>query len=269
MKLSHLSFAVAAAAVTFSFPAAAADLGQRFAKPTPAVAMAPSFTWTGFYVGANAGYAFGRDNKATTIGTPAFNTLIAPGIVPGSLKTGRDGFTGGLQAGFNYQFGAAVAGIEADINLMPKGGRGAFIGNPVLATQLITSARSELNYLGTLRGRLGFAADRLLVYATGGLAYGDVDASASVVGVQAPALVWAGNRSGIRAGYTVGAGLEYAIMPNLTLRGEYLYYDLGQKSVAALGNAAVRGVGALNGIDYVTKTETRGSLLRTGINYKF
>jgi outer membrane immunogenic protein len=256
---------VAMAAMTSM--AHAADLPR---KSVPILAApVPLFTWTGFYIGLNAGYGF-SDNKTETTGTPGFLTLVGPGIVPGSLNTKRDGFIGGLQAGYNVQFGAIVAGLEADIQFADMKKSAGFIGAPVLGTQLNTSAKSEMEYLGTVRARLGFTpVDRLLVYATGGLAYGQVKTSGSVVGVQAPALAWNGTNSDTKFGYTVGGGLEYAVTNNITIKGEYLYYDLGRSNVLAVGNAAVRGVAALNGIDYASRTENRGSIVRAGLNYKF
>jgi len=246
--------------------AVAADLPRK--SIAPIIAM-PAFTWTGFYVGLNAGYAFG-DGNAQTIGTPAFQTLIAPGIVPGSLNTKPDGFIGGGQIGYNAQFGAFVAGVEADIQYTDVKKTSSFTGVAVLGTQLTTTASSEIEYFGTVRGRLGFAAfDRLLVYGTGGLAYGGVKTNGSVTGVQAPVLQWTGRDSDTKVGYVVGGGLEYAFTNNLTLKGEYLYYDLGNSTVSALGNPAVRGVAALNGIDYVARVENRGSIVRAGVNYKF
>jgi outer membrane immunogenic protein len=264
MKTSLLTTAMLVALGTV---AQAADLPR---KSVPyKVQSLPMFTWTGFYVGLNAGYAFGNGNAVTT-GTPGFQTLIAPGFAPASLNTKPDGFMGGLQAGYNMQFGALVAGVETDIQFGDLKKSASFTGGSVLGTQLTTSAKSEISYLGTLRARLGFTpAERLLVYATGGLAYGEVKTSGSVVGVQAPALVWSGSNSQVKVGYAIGAGAEFAITDNLTVKAEYLYYDLGKTTVNALGNAAVRGLAPLNGIDYVSRTENTGSLVRGGVNYKF
>jgi outer membrane immunogenic protein len=256
------------ALVGLTVAAGAADLPRRSVAPAPIVAV-PVFTWTGFYVGVNAGYSFNADSRATTVGTPGFLTLIPGGIVPSELETGGDGFIGGGQIGFNLQFGAFVAGIEADLQYVDSGQRTSFIGAPVLGTQLNTSAEAEIEYLGTVRGRLGVAFDRLLVYATGGLAYGDVSLGASVNGVQAPVLSWNGSTSDVQVGYAVGGGVEYAFTNNLTLKAEYLYYDLGDQTVRTVPNAAVLGVAALNGIAYDTRIETNGHIARVGLNYKF
>ncbi len=161
-------------------------------------------------------------------------------------------------------------GVEADIAFANQRKSETFIGGPVLGTRLATTASQRLDNLGTLRARFGaVATQRLLVYATGGLAFGTVRASGSVVGVDAPALVWEGRSSRTRVGWTLGGGMEYALTDNLTLKGEYLYYDLGRQTVSAIGNAAVRAVPALDGIDYVGRSEIKGSVLRAGLNARF
>jgi outer membrane immunogenic protein len=256
-----------AALVGMTVAAGAADLPRRTVAPVAPIVSVPVFTWTGFYVGVNAGYGFNSDSQATTIGTPAFQTLIPGGFVPSSLDTGGDGFIGGAQIGFNYQFGALVAGIEADLQYVDGGKQATFIGAPVLGTQLATSAESELDYLGTVRARLGVAFDRVLVYATGGLAYGDVSLKASVNGVQAPALSWNGSTSDVQVGYALGGGVEYAFTRNLTLKAEYLYYDLGDQTVRTTPNALAAAV--VPGVAYDARIETSGHIARIGLNYKF
>ena len=249
-----------------SSAASAADLPSR--KTAPVAYLPPAFSWTGFYVGANAGYAFEAEGDANTIGTPAFLTLVPAGIAPGRLKVGGDGFIGGAQIGYNWQFNQFVFGVEADIQGLDNKRQSTFIGNPVLGTQLATTASSELEYFGTVRARLGFVPlDRWLVYATAGLAYGEVKSSAGVSGVQAPALNWAGNRSDVQVGYTVGGGVEYALTNNWTIKAEYLYYDLGKETVRTIPNAAAAAT--VPGVAYDTRIETKGQIVRAGINYKF
>jgi outer membrane immunogenic protein len=258
--------ALAALLAAVAFPALAADMPGRRIVKSP-VYVPPVFSWTGVYVGVNAGYGSG-DQSVRTTGTPGF-VALGNAIVPMSLKTNGNGFMGGVQAGANFQFGSFVTGIEGDIQYANMSKTTRFTGAPVLGTALTTSAGQELGWLGTLRGRVGFAADRLLVYGTGGLAFGKVEAAGSVVGVAAPGLVWAGQSSGTRTGWAAGAGVEYAFTDNLSLKAEYLHYDLGTTRFTAVGNAAVRGIGALNGIDYAGSAETKGNLVRAGVNYRF
>jgi outer membrane immunogenic protein len=270
-RVSNKALALAAAVSTLATASAfAADLPSRRDVPVAPVQTfaPPAFTWTGFYVGANVGYGFNADSRVNTVGTPGFVGLIPAGIVPSELKGSGEGFVGGAQIGYNWQFGQFVYGLETDIQFTDMGKRETFIGNPVLGTQLATTADSELRYLGTLRARLGYTPiDRLLIYATGGLAYADVKTSLGVAGVQAPGLGWAGSKSEVRFGWTLGAGAEYALTNNWTIKGEYLYYDLGGKTVNTTPNAAAAA--AVPGVAYSGKAETNGHIVRAGINYKF
>ena len=158
--------------------AAAADLPRR-AAPPPVFTPVPVFTWTGFYAGFNAGYAFDASSRSnnSTFGVPA------PFAVPGTTATFRnrsqDGFSGGAQIGYNVQFtpgSGVVVGIEADAQYLDFGRsrNNAFVNGAVAPGYYVTDPRglSSLDYFGTVRGRLGYAFDRTLVYGTGGFAYG-------------------------------------------------------------------------------------------------
>ena len=260
-----------AAAALLSGGAMAADLPNRAAPPQPTfVTAAPFFSWTGFYAGVNLGGAFESNGKIQTVGTPAFVGL-GPRLVPGSLGGNASGFIGGITAGYNQQFGAFVAGIEGDFDYVGIKKSGSFVSpGTVLGTNLTTSASHKLDDLGTLRARLGYTPmDRLLVFATGGLAFGEVKDSGSVIANAAPTLAWSGSKTSTRAGYAVGGGVEYAFTNNITAKLEYLYYDLGRQTTSALGNSAVRSVAALNGVDYISRTRSDGSIVRAGLNFKF
>jgi outer membrane immunogenic protein len=193
--------------------------------------------------------------------------------VPGSLDLDDNGFSGGVQVGYNVQFNSIVVGLEADINYMGLDEEDSFSGAgiPGLAPDgVTTSAKQELKWLGTVRGRLGFTpTPPLLVYATGGLAFGDVDQEARVTvnGVDGP--LWSGDNSETAVGWTIGAGVEYAITANWSAKLEYLYYDLGSQDNSALGNDVVRAIPALDGVDYRNETDTSGSIVRLGVNYRF
>lgn len=262
--------AFAALAALISGSAFAADLPTHKEAPSPAPVAVPAFSWTGFYAGVNAGYAFSQSGDTQTTGTPAF-LGFAPTFTPNSLPTNNGGFIGGGQIGYNYQMGSIVAGVETDLDFVGQRNSASFTGAVTpLGTSLTTSATRDLNYLGTLRGRIGFTPfDRMMLFATGGLAYGGVNTSGSVVANAAPALAWSGSNNQTRAGWTVGGGAEYAITNNITLKGEYLFYDLGETSVTALGNAAVQATAALNGVYYTSQARTEGSILRAGLNFKF
>jgi outer membrane immunogenic protein len=206
---------LAAIAATLPVAASAADLPRRSAPPVQSFAPPPMFTWTGFYVGVNAGAIWGDFTK------------VAKPINPGA------GFTGGGQLGYNYQIGQFVAGLEADYNYADLSGRGLIGG---------VNTRGKLDSFGTVRGRLGVAFDRALVYATGGYAFG----SASVTTPVASSDKW-------HNGYAIGGGLEYAFTNNISVKAEYLFLDFEDKKL--FGGPAKAGVDA--------------NVVRAGVNYRF
>jgi outer membrane immunogenic protein len=204
--------------------AAAADLPPRPA-PAPyykAAVVAPVYNWTGFYIGINGGGGFGRSTWDTTGGR---NT--SGGIVGGTV-------------GYNYQFGQGVVGLEGDIDWANIN------GSTNNACPL--GCKTSDNWLSTVRGRLGYAADRFMPFVTGGAAFGDIKATT-------PGFVGADNT---KAGWTLGAGLEFAIAQNWTAKAEYLYVDLGKF------NCGVScGIVATNNVSFTT------NLIRAGVNYRF
>lgn len=257
-------FTIGGAAVMATLMAAgaaqAADLPARRGFVPAPVVMAPAFMWTGFYAGVNAGYSF-NDNKATTVGTPGFIGLGAN--VPGSLRTGKDGFIGGGQIGYNYQIGQFVLGVETDLQYVDGKRTTSFTG-PALGG-ITTAAGSELSYLGTLRARLGLvASERLMIYATGGLAYGNPNNTAAVA--TGTGALWGGSSDATRFGYAIGAGAEYALTNNWTAKLEYLYYDLGRRTVTA---GPLNAAATATGVAYQARFENAGSIVRAGVNYKF
>ena len=255
--------------------AMAADLPRRSAAAAPAPVFVAAPLWTGFYVGQNAGYAFDASTSANTVGTPGFLTLV-PTIAPSSLSVGNDGFVGGAQIGYNWQAGSIVFGVETDIQYIDASGGSSFTGvalTPIPGTAtdstLTTRADAKLDYLGTLRARVGVSFGSGLLYATGGLAYGGTKLSGGVIADALPAASWSGSSSSTAVGWTLGGGFEYMFNRNFSVKAEYLYYDLGDETVTALGNGVVRGVPALDGIDYVAKADFTGSIVRVGLNYRF
>ncbi len=208
----------AALALLAAGSAVAADLPNRRAAPAPAVAYAPAFTWTGFYLGVNAGYGFGEFTR------------------DGRNFDDPSGFVGGGQVGYNYQIGQFVAGIEGDLQYSDLKGDGVGV---------FAGSEAEVEYYGTIRGRLGFAFDRALVYATGGYAFGQ--ANVSIPGL--------GSDDNTHNGWALGAGIEYAFTNNITAKAEYMYVDLENK------NFTLGGATAKAGAEFST--------VRAGLNYKF
>ena len=278
------SLLTAGAAVALSVGAAsAADLPRRVAPP-PVFTPVPVFTWTGAYFGINAGYAYTEADTVRTVGIGALQANVTNGLRREAVPLAQDGFTAGGQVGYNYQFtpgSGIVVGLEADAaytDLNRRRTESIFL--PAFnANQLTNTYRADLSFLGTVRGRIGYAFDRFLVYGTGGFAYGDVTQTVAFqTGVPQ---TYFGNRSRIETGYAYGGGIEYALPTDsifsrfsvlsligvkseaVTVKAEYLHYDLGSQNVLV---GAVPGVG--NGA-YISRFRTEGSLVRAGLNFKF
>jgi len=160
-----------------------------------------------------------------------------------------------------------VLGVETDLNWMNGTKTTSFVAPPNGIITNVASSTAGLRWLGTLRGRAGVAFDRALIYVTGGLAYGDAKASSNATNFDgANTDLFAGSVSGVRVGYTVGAGVEYAFTNNVSIKGEYLYYNLGSANYAV---APANAIAAGEGITTVATQKFDGNILRVGINYKF
>jgi outer membrane immunogenic protein len=249
----------ALALIALGGTAFAADLPSR--KGAVYAPVAPIFTWTGFYVGVNAGAVFTTNDTSLT-GTAA-NTIanVAALRRPQSIDADKTGFIGGGQVGYNYQIGQLVLGAEADFQYTDAKKTSSFLG-----TSGATSVfRSEMDYLGTVRARVGYAFDRFLPYVTGGLAYANVENRATFFSAAVPGQIdYIGNRSDTQVGYTIGGGLEYAFTNNISAKVEYLYYDLGKKN----NPVNLTAVGPAGG-SYVARNDTSGHIVRAGLNYRF
>ena len=238
MRMVRL-LAAALAASTIAGAAVAADLPSRKMAPAAYVAPAPIFTWTGFYLGVNGGGWINNSRLDTIAGV--------------SGKLGGGGALIGATAGYNWQTaGRVVLGVETDLAYRTKG-----TVTPPFSSSVATSD----GYLGTLRGRLGYGFDRALIYVTGGLAYGNAAAPNAIVSVPLGLFGLRSGSAGMQAGWTVGAGAEFAITNNWSAKGEYLYADLGSK-----------GVGYVNSVTLLqtpVSIKTADHILRAGVNYRF
>ena len=290
-----LPIAIAAVAVLLGTSALAAAPKKKPPDPPPPP---PIYSWTGFYVGGNAGYGWGTSRNNWNLFAPSG---ILPSFCPpnsgitgpefcesGSDATRLNGALGGLQAGYNWQTGHYLAGIETDVSLAGQRGDNVlnFPAQPVIGDQTFPAATAayneKLSWLGTLRARLGLAVDRWLVYGTGGLAYGGIENSGSVgstCGTGGPTTFpctvasWDDHATAI--GWTLGAGIEAAISGNWSLKAEYLHVDLGTIrstfaippngcfSVATgLCSATATGTGSI-------KSRITDEIVRAGLNYRF
>lgn len=252
-------------------PLRAADLSS----PLPANSTTQAaFNWTGFYAGANIGgditSNFNADTQAPT--TFSFHDNNS-GQIAATLPMGKLGsLEGGLQAGYNWQWGAFVVGGEGDFEGLNAGGGAtmAASGGTLLGSTLSTSASERLDWLSTVRLRLGYTPfDRWLVYATGGFAFGGVQNTAGVVINNNTAYQWSASNSLVKTGHVLGGGVEWAVTDKIALRLEAYHYDIGSTEFTATGNAAVMANPVLRGYQYTPKTTTAGDLLRIGADYKF
>jgi outer membrane immunogenic protein len=302
-------FAVALSMLSVSSAAAiAADMSL---PPRPYAPYAPAYyhsavvyEWTGFYVGLSAGGGFGLggvDNRVTSVFCnitaagcdPDQASSAAAAAVPAGLdKTHPSGFIGGGQIGYNYQMGWFVWGVEADFSGADISGSNS---KTVTATVVDTNttplpttivdtisgtAHQKLDWFGTLRGRVGFVPfTPLLVYATGGLAYGHVSAdttlseTATVTGISVPvcpcSATSTASTSSTQFGWTVGGGAEWMFAPHWSLKAEFLYYDLGHVSAdMTLTQLSASGV-PFTTIGITSRVNFNGDIARGGINYRF
>jgi outer membrane immunogenic protein len=260
-------------------PAQAADMPV---KAVPMVPVVAPYNWSGFYVGANGGYSWGRSDTTVDFLTYPGGVLIVPPV--GSITSADfdlNGAIAGLQAGFNWQVNNIVFGVEGDIQWSGQKGSADFlcaattIGGPCFpgftflppgATGVSLSLEEKLRWFSTLRGRVGVTlTPTWLLYVTGGLAIGNFDTDAALTGFTnaAPsvAVTATNSTSQTKAGWTLGAGVEAVITGKWTGKLEYLYVDYGTIS----GNVANTAIGLqANYSSHITD-----NILRAGLNYRF
>jgi len=227
----------------------------------------------GLYGGVVIGTNNDTELSIDTIGTTAFLNLGST-IVPTQLKPTIDGISYGVVMGSNFNGdGPLMWGWEIDIVGGGDNTAASFSGAPipgVAPTGITTSASKEYGLRASLRGRLGLSFnDRIFVYGTGGLAIAHVETNASVVANGAPTVLWTGRNTQSLTGWAVGVGAELRIVDGAVLRAEYIYTDLGKGTVTAVGNSTVRANPALNGIDYVARTDYNGGEVRAGLLFNY
>jgi outer membrane immunogenic protein len=289
--MKKLATAIATIAL-IGTPAFAADMAVKAPPPAPA----PVSTWTGFYLGPNAGYGWGSTSGDIVSSDPLTALVLSFGFAPPYASSFHQsgGIVGG-QVGYNWQLSQTwVAGFEADIQYAHIEGSSfhTVFDNPAnFGTNFPLGVRTErkLDWFGTVRGRLGFlATPSLLIYGTGGLAYGNTRASGSVT-LRAPPgggenifihstgciaespagafpaanTCYAGSDSRTTVGWTAGAGIEYRLFTNLTAKLEYLHLDLGNQTVT-LASTTTPGVFMGYGFNH-----EQVDIIRAGLNYQF
>jgi outer membrane immunogenic protein len=279
MKTSALKILAAAAFVGVTATSAfAADMAVK-ARPMPVVEV---WNWTGFYIGGNAGYSWGRTNTDVTYYNTATGAIIAPPA--GSILNNRfnmDGAIAGGQAGYNWQSGNWLFGLEGDLQWSDEKGRGNYncaataIGGvclpgltflPAGAGGTALAYDQHLEWFGTFRGRAGILANpQTLLYVTGGLAYGSIKSTAALAGFTPAGVAVAavGSNTDTRVGWTVGAGAEWMFARNWSAKIEYLYMDLGNFDNVNFTLAPLSTIGVR------TSSNFTDHIARVGINYHF
>lgn len=262
MRKLTLTFAALLAGATFTFagPESIPTSGKEM-KETMPVTRACDFSWTGFYVGVRAGGGFSSNTDTEFRPLPGEASF---GMVDRDLDLDLDGFVGGGELGYNFQIGRwFVLGVEADfsgttlddsaeVNLIEPGG--------FIFPDGYLRAGQEVNWFGTARGRVGFVPlCRLLVYATGGLAYGSVDYFAETERLSN----YRSDFNETNIGWTGGGGLEYALTHHLSLKVEYLYVDLDNESRTA------NPVPVNAPFQVHNRWETQFHTVTGGLNFKF
>jgi outer membrane immunogenic protein len=242
-----------------TLPVMAADLPPAPAPYYAAPIAIPIFTWTGCYIGGTAGGIWGNTND-TWGANPAGFPIVASSLgVSSSFNS--SGFTGGVEGGCNYQVSPwFVFGVEADWE--STGLSGTSTGTVVNALGSYPFYQSfSSHWLSTLRARAGYSAGPWLFYATGGAAFANLSRSDSLT-LPTGTTVNA-SQSTTASGWTVGAGVEWALAPNWVVRAEYLYVDLPALTYTAVNNAIP--------LSFITAThgDLKENIARAGVSYKF
>jgi outer membrane immunogenic protein len=221
LKISTLTFI---GAIGLGGVAQGADLYTPSPSPGPIYSSAPAYNWTGFYAGINGGYGWGNSSSDTPFDV-------------GDM----DGWFAGGQLGYNFQFANnVVVGLEGDLQWSDMSGSTA---GPIVGSTIT----QDLNWFGTVRGRIGYAFGAWLPYVTGGFAYGEGDRTTTLGGGL--------SESKMHIGYTLGAGVEVGITPNWTGKLEYQYLDFGSETYSSIPGTP--------SVDMDAHT------VRVGLNYKF
>jgi outer membrane immunogenic protein len=291
-------FLASAFAMLGSAHALAADLEPRTYTKAPVMAEV-AYNWSGFYAGVNAGWVGGGSGGSNNGAVSSASTADPPNaaaMAAGATSSfrGSGGFIGGGQFGYNYQFSRLfVAGFEADIQGLSRSNRNSSSSSllagdsegSVVGFATNTANTLDPSYVGTFRGRLGVTVvPSVLLYVTGGLAYGGVKSNTAISqsGINAtneglpftitPA---SGSFSGMRTGYAAGAGAEWMFASHWSAKLEYLYYDLGSVtySTGSLASSAfgpTNFTGSGNGVvNTSTTVHLNNNIVRAGVNYHF
>lgn len=264
---------IAAAVVIFSSSASVA------APPSPV------YGWTGFYAGVNVGGGWTDRTSVANAPNDAFAEFFfaSQAVRPTGDSFKSSGVLGGVQLGYNYQFDRNwVAGLETDFQFADISGSGSTVLAP--PAFVFSTASEQIKYFGTVRARLGYLpTEKLLIFATGGFAYAQINHSGGVTtgnnsaifftlgnqsilcGLGFPPGCFAGSQDRFTPGYTVGGGVEYALWQNWTVKGEYLFAQFKDTVTSVSATAPFAPVPT----SYTANFTTNLNIVRIGLNYKF
>jgi outer membrane immunogenic protein len=259
MKKLLLGTAMSLAAVA---GALAADLPPAPA-PAPVYSKAPSpaYNWTGFYIGGNAGGAWGSFDPSTSTGISPSGFIVGDVAIinaAGAQSIKPSGFTGGFEAGYNLQAGPVVFGVEGDIESFRLSGSASAAGALLGPIAYTLNSSASTSWLATARGRVGVAANNWLFFATGGAAFTTLNGNFSFN--DAIGDTEAVSFSNSKTGYTVGGGIEAGLWGRWSAKAEYLYVDFGTVTATGLVNT---GPVLTHSIDL------KANIARVGLNYRF
>ncbi len=238
--MRYLLLATVAATALTAGSAFAADLPKRSAAPAFTAPAPLATSWSGFYVGVQAGGAW------DTVSQTSFSAPALAGVGTGIADITGSGILAGGYAGYNMQFGQVVVGLEGDVEFSTLRGSTVYAAG--------TRRYAETNR-ESIRARLGYSVDRALFYVTGGVAFTNGN-------LRDTNALTANSYSVSRTGWTLGAGLEYAIDKNWSARAEYRYTDFGRQNLSAF-NATDPFVGTS------LRSRITDSAVRIGISYRF
>jgi outer membrane immunogenic protein len=259
-------FGLVGASLLVAAPAFAADLAVKapvYKAPPP-----PVFTWTGFYVGGNVGWAGGGGATSFAPGTAFTNQFFAANEFPTSLSSSPSAVMGGGQIGYNWQITQWVLGAEADIQGSGYKGTSTVTPVPTGFAPFTTSVSEKNDWFGTVRARLGYLiTPSLLVYGSGGLAYGETETSFNTAGTGLTVCPGnftcaSGSAQTTRVGWAAGGGLEYMFLRGWSVKAEYLRVDLGSQSVTAASTQVPAA-------SFTATTKFEENIARAGVNYHF
>jgi outer membrane immunogenic protein len=249
-------------------PAAAADMPL---KAPPLSPPAPVYYWNGCYLGGSAGGVWRRSGSTSISfvdGGSGAAAAVAAGAIPTAFNDSGSSWVAGGQLGCNYQASNWVFGIESDISGTKLDAGQAIATNVPPFFPVTSSVSQEVTWIGTTRGRLGMAWGNVLLYGTGGAAYANVNYAYTQSNTPLGPVAIAAAHSATRFGWTAGGGLEVGFGA-WSVKGEYLYYDLGSHTLTAACSSVIGGCTGVAPTVFSARFRDNGSIARVGLNYRF